>query len=121
MLLLEFLDSFSSSQLFVFLPLIFLDKGYSLQNSLLLQSFIFLGYINGRWLVIFLAQRFSGLKAIAYAEIGMIVSILLILIVSLIGFLYLLSFFLGVFARGTSPAIKALAFDELDERQMKKG
>jgi FSR family fosmidomycin resistance protein-like MFS transporter len=121
MLLLEFLDSFSSSQLFVFLPLLFLAKGYSLQNSLLLQSFIFVGYISGRWFVSSLAHHFSGLRAIAYAEAGMVITIILILVAQPLWLLYVLSFALGVFARGTSPAIKALAFDTLNEKQMKKG
>jgi MFS family permease len=118
---LEFLDSFSSSQLFVFLPLVLLAKGYSLENSLILQSFIFLGYLSGRWLVGFLAKRYSGAKAIAYAEIGMVASIVFILVVKQLWLLYLLSFMLGICARGTSPAIKALAFDSLSDEQMKKG
>jgi predicted MFS family arabinose efflux permease len=118
---LEFLDSFSSSQLFVFLPLIFLAKGFSLESSLLLQSCIFLGYLCGRWLVSFLAKRHSGIKAVAYAEIGMVISIIFLLITNNIFVLYLLSFALGIFARGTSPAIKALAFDTLHESQVKKG
>jgi MFS family permease len=118
---LEFLDSFSGSQLFVFLPLIFLAKGYSLQSSLVLQSCIFLGYLSGRLVVSFLAKRYSGIKAVAYAEIGMVISIVLLLIASNLWLLYILSFVLGIFARGTSPAFKALSFDSLTENQMKKG
>ena len=117
----EFFDSFSSSQLFVFLPLIFLAKGYSLQSSLLLQSFIFLGYIAGRWLVSVLAKRYSGMKAVSLAEIGMVFTIIFLLMIHNILLLYLLTFILGIFVRGTSPAIKALAFDTLAEGQMKKG
>lgn len=117
----EFFDSFSSSQLFVFLPLLFLAKGYSLQSSLLLQTSIFLGYIAGRWFVSFLAKRYSGMKAISYAEIGMVLAIVLLLLANNILLLYLLSFILGIFVRGTSPAIKALAFDTLQDIQMKKG
>lgn len=118
---LEFLDSFSSSQLFVFLPLLFLAKGYSLQNSIVLQAITFLGYMGGRWLVGVLAQRSSGLQAVGLAEAGLVVSILLLLLVEPLWALYILSFALGVFARGTSPAIKSLAFDSLDDSQMKQG
>jgi MFS family permease len=118
---LEFLDSFSSSQLFVFLPLIFLAKGYSIESSLLLQSFIFLGYLSGRLFVSFLAKIYSGIKAIAYAEIGMVITIILLLATSNLWILYMLSYALGIFARGTAPAIKALAFDSLTEHQVKKG
>ncbi len=72
---LEFLDSFSSSQLFVFLPLLFLAKGHSLESSLVLQTAIFLGYFCGRWFEGQLARRYSGLRAVAWAEIGMFVAI----------------------------------------------
>ncbi|HMI09494.1 MAG TPA: MFS transporter [Candidatus Saccharimonadales bacterium] len=118
---LEFLDSFCSSQLFVFLPLLFLAKGYSLENSILLQAFTFLGYMSGRWLVGILAHRLSGLKAVGIAEIGLVVSILLILFAHSLWILYVLTFALGLFARGTSPAIKSLAFDALEDNQTKQG
>lgn len=121
MLNLEFLDSFASSQLFVFLPILFLAKGYSLENSLLLQTAIFAGYMSGRWLIARLAKRASGLQAVAIAELGMIVCIGLLLVVHMLPLLYLLSLVLGIFARGTSPVIKALAFDSLHEQQIKQG
>lgn len=121
LLFIEFLDSLSSSQLFVFLPLLFLAKGHSLQSSLLLQSFIFIGYISGRWLIGLLSKKYSGLKTIGYAEICMVIAILIILFVNNIFILYFLSFALGMFARGTSPAIEALTFDSLEENQIKKG
>lgn len=118
---LEFLDSFSSSQLFVFVPLVFLAKGYSLQNTLVLQSFIFIGYLSGRWIVSMAARKYSGFKAIAIAEVGMVAVIVLILLAKSMESLYILSFALGVFTRGTSPAIKALAFDALPDHQVKQG
>lgn len=118
---LEFLDSFSSSQLFVFLPLLFLAKGYSLQNSILLQAFTFLGYMTGRWLVGVLARYYSGLKAVGLAEAGQVLTILLLLVTNSLWVLYALCIALGIFARGTSPAIKSLAFDSLDDEQMKQG
>ena len=118
---LEFLDSFSSSQLFVFLPLLFLAKGYTIENSLLLQTAIFLGYLSGRWLIGQLASRRSGASAIATAELGMVMSIVLLLVVDTAYVLYFLSYLLGIFARGTSPAIKALSFDSLSEAQIKRG
>lgn len=118
---LEFLDSFSSSQLFVFLPLLFLAKGYSLENSILLQAFTFVGYMSGRWLVSALAQKLSGLKAVSMAEMGLVISILLLLVAQPLWALYVLTFALGIFARGTSPAIKSLAFDSLDDNQVKQG
>lgn len=118
---LEFLDSFASSQLFVFVPILFLAKGYSLQNSLLLQSAIFLGYLSGRWFVTELAHRLGGVRAVVLAEVGMGATIGMLLISSNLMALYALTWLLGVFARGTSPVIKALVFDSLRDGQMKRG
>ena len=117
----EFLDSFASSQLFVYLPLLLLSKGYSLEKSLLLQTFVFSGYFCGRWLVGLFAERYSGIRAVAYAEVGMAASIIALLLVKPLWALYAFSFIFGIFARGTSPAISALAFDTLHENQTKRG
>jgi FSR family fosmidomycin resistance protein-like MFS transporter len=117
----EFADSFSSSQLYVFLPLLFLAKGYSLSNGLLLQSFIFLGYLGGRWFVSYLAKRLSGIRSIGYAELGMVASIVLLLAVKELWLLYVISFLLGVFVRGTAPTLKGIVLDTLEDDQMKRG
>jgi FSR family fosmidomycin resistance protein-like MFS transporter len=117
----EFADSFSSSQLYVFLPLLFLAKGYSLSNGLVLQSFVFLGYLGGRWLVSYLAHRYSGIRSIGYAELGMVASIVLLLTIEQLWLLYVVSFTLGVFVRGTAPTIKGIVLDTLEEDQMKRG
>jgi predicted MFS family arabinose efflux permease len=117
----EFLDSFASSQLFVFVPILFLAKGYSLQSSLVLQTAVFLGYLSGRWIIVRLAESSSGPRAVAIAEAGMVVSIVLLLFAHNLVALYAITWLLGVFARGTSPVIKALAFDSLHEGHMKQG
>ncbi len=120
-LLLEFLDSFSSAQLVVFLPILFLAKGYSLQNGLLLQASVFIGYVVGTYVISIIAGKKDGYTAVALAELGLIACLAGLLLVN--GFIVLacLSFLLGGFARGTSPPIKALSFDSLDEKEYKKG
>ncbi len=120
-LVFEFLDSLASSQLFVFLPFIFLAKGYSLESSILLQSCIFGGYLCGRWVIGFFAKRSSGTIALMYSEFLMGVLLILLLITSNIVLLYVLTFILGIFARGTSPVIKGLTFDALPSEHMTKG
>jgi len=117
----EFLDSFASSQLFVFIPVLFLAKGYSLQSSLVLQTAIFLGYLSGRWVIGRLASKLSGSLAVAIAEAGMVATILLLLAAHSLPALYTLTWLLGVFARGTSPVIKALVFNSLHEAHIKQG
>ena len=117
----EFADSFSSSQLYVYLPLLFLAKGYSLSNGILLQAFVFCGYLGGRWLVSYMAKRLSGIRAIGYAEIGMVLGIILLLTVKQLWLLYTISFVFGVFVRGTAPTITGIVLDTLENDQMKRG
>jgi MFS family permease len=121
MILLEFLDSFASSQLFVFLPALLVFKHYSIENALIMQSVVFSGYLCGRWLVGVLANRFTGLIAVGLAEIGMIVAIIFLVFLPASHFIYLICFFLGLFTRGTSPVLKALIFDQLEPHQIPKG
>ena len=75
----------------------------------------------GRWFVGRLANRFSGTSAVAIAEIGMAACIALLLIENNLALLYVFTISLGVFARGTSPVIKALAFDSLHDHHTKQG
>jgi FSR family fosmidomycin resistance protein-like MFS transporter len=117
----EFLDSFASSQLFVFVPILFLSKGYSIESTLLLQTAIFIGYLSGRWCMGKIADRFSGLTSLILAECGMVVSIILLLLTNQLALLYLLTLLLGVFARGTGPVLRALVFDSLHDHHMKRG
>ncbi len=118
---LEFFDSFASSQLFVFLPILLLFKNFSIEDALITQSVVFLGYLSGRLFVSFLAHRFNGFIAVGLAEVGMIITIILLLVIPPSNVLYGLCFLLGVFSRGTSPVIKALAFDRLEPLQMRRG
>jgi len=118
---LEFLDSFASSQLFVFLPALLIFKNFTIEHALVMQSVVFAGYLSGRWLVGFLARRLNGFVAVGIAESGMVVTIILLLIIPPSILLYGLCFVLGVFTRGTSPVIKAMAFDRLEPSQMRRG
>ncbi len=118
---LEFFDSFASSQLFVFLPVLLVFKNFSIENALIMQSAVFIGYLSGRYLVGLLANRFNGFVAVGLAELGMIVTIILLLIIPPSNILYVVCFLLGLFSRGTSPVIKALAFDRLEPGQMRRG
>ena len=120
-LFLELFDSFASSQLFVFLPTLLVFKGFQIETAVALQSVVFLGYFSGRWLVSLLAKRLDGYKAIAVAESGMVLTIILLILLPHSGLLYILCLLLGIFARGTSPIIKALVFDNLEPEQTRRG
>jgi MFS family permease len=118
---LEFLDSFASAQLFVFLPILFLSKGYSIFNGFALQASVFLGYVAGTYVLSILSKRYSGYRSLLVAELGMIASIIALLYLDGLTLLLIVTFLLGGFARGTSPILKAMSFDNLEEREYKKG
>lgn len=120
-ILLEFLDSLASSNLFVFLPTLLIMKNFTIQNALVFQSIVFLGYFCGRWIVGKFAKRFDGFRAVGVAEAGMAVMIVLLLITPASLVLYLYCFLLGICVRGTSPVLKALSFDQLDSSQVRQG
>jgi len=120
-LFIELFDSFASSQLFVFLPTLLVFKGFAIEYAVALQSVVFLGYFSGRLLVSILAKKFSGYTAITIAESGMIITLILLIVLPQSFILYLLCFLLGIFARGTSPVIKALVFDTLEPEQTRRG
>lgn len=109
----EFLDWLSSSQLFIFLPLLLASKGIIFENAVLLQSTIFLGYLCGRRIIARLASVYNGYSSVALAEIGMAWSIIWILALNSTILIIMLCFLLGICARGTSPVIKWLAFNTL--------
>ncbi|MCW1907793.1 MAG: MFS transporter [Candidatus Saccharibacteria bacterium] len=118
---LEFLDSFASAQLFVFLPILFLSKGYSILNGFALQASVFFGYVVGTFILSKLSKKYSGYRSLMIAELGMVITILALLYLRGLGLLLFVTFLLGGFARGTSPILKAMSFDNLEEREYKKG
>ncbi len=118
---LEFLDSFASAQLFVFLPTLLIFRNFTIENALIMQSVVFGGYLSGRWLVSWLAQRLNGALAVGIAESGMVITIILLIVTPTSTIIYALCFLLGIFSRGTSPVIKAMGFDQLEPSQIRRG
>lgn len=107
----EFLDSMASTQIFVFLPILMLAKGYSLQSSLAFQVALFAGYLIGRPAVAYIANKLNGPRALQVSEITMVVSMLALIVTNNSIALILIVTLLGMSARGTSPLIKAMVFD----------
>lgn len=118
---LEFFDSFSSSQLFVFLPLVLAYKWMAFENAVLLQAIIFLWYLCGRRMMGRIAKYSNGYLSVAIAEFGMAIAILWIIWFGSIFVVIVLCFLLGICARGTSPVIKGIAFDQLRKEESSAG
>lgn len=120
-LVLEFLDSFASSQLFVYLPVLLLFKNFSIQNALLMQSLVLFGYFCGRWLIGQLAHRSNGYLALLISDIGMILSILALLLLPSWVWIYGICYILWIFTRWTSPVLTSLSFDQLAPEEINRG
>lgn len=118
---LEFFDSFSSSQLFVFLPLVLAYKWMAFENAVLLQAIIFLWYLCGRRTMWQIAKRSNGYLSVAIAEVGMAVVIVWIIWLNSLYLVIALCFLLGICTRGTSPVIKWIAFDQLKKEESSSG
>ncbi len=116
-LFMDFLDWFSSSQLFIFLPLLLTYKWIIFENAVLLQSIIFIWYLCGRRLMARIAQLSNGYISVAAAEIGMALCIIWLLFLNSITLIVILCFLLGICTRWTSPVIKWIVFDHLKPQE----
>ena len=109
-LIVEFLDSLSSSELYSFMPIILIAKGWSVKSSVFAGVLIFTGYFLGRFIL--LKLKSNDQKNLIVFEILMLIT-LIALIVASGSYIYtsLVLVLLGASLRGTSPLIKNLAFN----------
>lgn len=109
-LIAEFLDSLSSSELYSFMPIILIAKGWSVKSSVFAGVLIFTGYFLGRFIL--LKLKSNDQKNLIVFEILMLIT-LIALIVASGSYIYtsLVLVLLGASLRGTSPLIKNLAFN----------
>jgi len=111
-------DSFSSASLYIFIPFLLLAKGITIGNTLYFNVIFFFGYMSGRLALGRLADRFGAANTLMVSEISMAGLILLLTVVSgnSMTLIFALLYFLGIFTRGTSPIIRAMVADSMDER-----
>ncbi|MDP9173931.1 MAG: MFS transporter [Planctomycetota bacterium] len=109
-------DSFSSASLYIFIPFLLSAKGIALANTLYFNVIFFAGYMSGRLALGRLADRYNASHTLIVAQLTM--AALLLLLVWVTGMIptIILLFLLGIFTRGTSPIIRAMVADSLDER-----
>ncbi|MEI6532957.1 MAG: MFS transporter [Candidatus Roizmanbacteria bacterium] len=111
------LDSFASSSLYIFIPLLLIQKGININTSGFLTALLFGGYMSGRVFLGKLSDTFSPQKVLIFAEIGMALLIVFFMFTNNVYVICCVMFLLGVFTRGTSPVLKALAVDSLHHNQ----
>jgi predicted MFS family arabinose efflux permease len=109
-------DSFSSASLYIWIPFLLIAKGIALANTLYFNVIFFAGYMAGRLLLGRLADRHGAPQVLMASKLGMSVLIVLLTLLGGRWEMVALLFFLGVFTRGSSPIIRAMVADSIDER-----
>jgi predicted MFS family arabinose efflux permease len=110
-----FADSFSSASLYFWIPFLLNAKGIALANTLYFDVIFFVGYMCGRLALGRIADRYGAPDTLIWSKIGMAVLILLLTLTGGRTMIFLLLFLLGIFTRGSSPVIRAMVADSMDE------
>jgi predicted MFS family arabinose efflux permease len=109
-------DSFSSASLYIFIPFLLTAKGITLANTLYFNVIFFAGYMSGRLALGRLADRHGAPHTLMWSKVAMAALILLLTLATGRAMMVILLFLLGVFTRGSSPIIRAMVADSMDER-----
>ena len=109
-------DSFSSASLFIFLPFLLLPKGIALDNTGYFSGILFAGYFAGRLVLGRMADKYGPPAILVISKVIMAALIVALVLVSGLVPIMALVFVLGIFTRGTSPIIRAMVADSMDER-----
>jgi MFS transporter, DHA1 family, multidrug resistance protein len=108
-------DAFASASLFIFIPLLLLPKGISIEVTGLLSSLFFVGYLFGRVILGRLADKYGGAKILLISEVFMALLTLILIFVNDFILVALILFSLGIFTRGTSPITRSLVADSVSD------
>jgi FSR family fosmidomycin resistance protein-like MFS transporter len=109
-------DSFSSASLYIWIPFLLTAKGIALAHTLYFNVIFFTGYMSGRLLLGRLADRHGAPRILMASKLAMSALIVLLLVLSRRVEMVVLLFLLGLFTRGSSPIIRAMVADSIDER-----
>ena len=109
-------DSFSSASLYIWIPFLLTAKGISLANTLYFNVIFFTGYMSGRLLLGRLADRHGAPHILMASKLAMSALIVLLLVLNRRMEIVVLLYLLGVFTRGSSPIIRAMVADSIDDR-----
>ncbi len=108
-------DSFSSASLYIFIPILLHAKGIPLADTLYFNVIFFAGYMGGRLALGRLADRHGAPHILIGTKAVMAALILVLTLVSGYAMVVALLFLLGVFTRGSSPIIRAMVADSMEQ------
>ncbi len=109
-------DSFSSASLYIFIPFLLIPKGITLANTGYFNVVFFAGYMSGRLVLGRMADKHGPSIILIVSKAIMAALIVALILISGYIPIMILVFVLGIFTRGTSPIIRAMVADSMDER-----
>jgi predicted MFS family arabinose efflux permease len=101
-------DSFASSSLYIFIPFLWIAKGFSIELLGIFSATFFFGNFLGKAVLGRLVDRFENIRIFILAELCMALSIILLASSTTMVVFILTSIALGVFTKGTAPIIQTL-------------
>jgi MFS family permease len=104
----SFLDSFSSTTIFLFLPFLLLQRGVDPAYLGAFTAVFFIGTFFGKTILGRFADRFGGAKVFIVSEFCMAVCIFILATATLFPLIIICSLILGMFTKGTVPILNTM-------------
>lgn len=113
----SFLDATISSPIYIFIPFLFLYRGVSPTFLGIFTGAFFIGSFIGKTVLGRIVDRIGNLSTFILAEYAMALLLILLSFVQNLPVIFVLSIFVGIFTRGTSPAVKTIVYDSIGSQK----
>lgn len=115
------LDIFSSASLFIYLPFLLTIKGIQLAATGLFTTLFFVGFFAGRIVLGRVSDKHGAAKTLMYCQAVMAILIFALTFLQFYWTIVISLFLLGIVTRGTSPVVKSMLTESLDNHELEKG
>lgn len=109
----SFIDASISNPIFIFIPFLFLFRGVSPAFLGVFTGAFFIGSLLGKTLLGRVTDKIGNINTFILAEYSMALALILLAFVTYLPAIFVLSIFVGVFTKGTSPAVKTIVYDSI--------
>lgn len=113
-------DAFASNQLFIFIPFIIVARGVDAARLSLFTGGYFIGNFVGKTILGRSVDKYGNKKVFIFSEISMAFVIILFIVSNNFLLLFIFSFLLGIFTKGTSPVVQTMFSDSTHEAHYEK-
>ena len=113
-------DAFAGSSIYIFLPFFILAKGIAPVMLGFFTAAYFIGSLAGKTILGRGVDRFGNTKIFIFTELLMALFLFLLTLITNFFVLLFISFFLGLFTRGTTPVVATLYSQIVHEKHYEK-